>query len=338
MKIAVLRALQLGDLLCAVPAFRALDAAYPEARITLIGLPWARAFAARFRRYIDDFLEFPGFPGMPERSWTVDGLRNFILDAENRKFDLALQMHGSGGFTNPLTVLTGARQTAGFHRPAAYRPDPARFIEWRDGEHEVLRYLRLLAHLGVPSKGTQLEFPLEPSDWRELGSFGLNDKAYAVIHPGSQLPSRRWPAERFAEVADALARDGLRIVVTGTRQEAFLIERTKRAMREPAIDLSGRTTLGGLAALIARARILVCNDTGVSHVAAAMRTPSVVVACGSDPRRWAPLNGELHRVLYREIGCRPCAHRECPIGHPCALGVSVHEVLAETNRLVECAA
>jgi ADP-heptose:LPS heptosyltransferase len=109
-------------------------------------------------------------------------------------------------------------------------------------------------------------------------------------------------------------------------------------MREPAIDLSGRTTLGAVAALIARARLLVCNDTGVSHVAAAMRTPSVVIACGSDPRRWAPLNRELHRVLYQDIACRPCAHRECPIGHPCALGVSVHEVLDETSRLIECAA
>jgi ADP-heptose:LPS heptosyltransferase len=336
MKIAVLRALQLGDLLCTVPAFRALDAAHPEAHITLIGLPWARGFAARFRCYIDDFLEFPGFPGMPERA--VGDVPAFFRIARQREFDLALQMHGSGGFTNPLTVLMGAPQNAGFYVQGGYCPDPKRFIEWRDGEHEVQRYLRLLAHLGVPPKGAQLEFPLDPADWRELESFGLSDKSYAVVHPGSQLPSRRWPAERFAEVADALARDGLRIVLTGTRLESFLIEKTKSAMREPAMDLSGRTTLGGLAALIARARLLVCNDTGVSHVAAAMRTPSVVIACGSDPRRWAPLNGDLHRVLYREIGCRPCAHRECPIGHPCALGVSVHEVLNETNRLVECAA
>jgi ADP-heptose:LPS heptosyltransferase len=336
MKIAVLRALRLGDLLCTVPAFRALDAAYPEAHITLIGLPWARELAARLRRYIDDFVEFPGFPGMPERP--VGDVPAFFRIARRRRFDQALQMHGSGRFTNPLTVLMGAAQNAGFYSPGGYRPDPQRFIEWRDGEHEVLRYLRLLAHLGVPSQGTQLEFPLVEADWRELGSFGLNDKSYAVIHPGSQLASRRWPAERFAEVADALAMAGLRIVLTGTRQESFLTGKIKASMREPAIDLSGRTTLGGLAALIARARLLVCNDTGVSHVAAAMRTPSVVVACGSDPQRWAPLNRELHRVLYREIDCRPCAYRECPIGHPCALDVSMHEVLKEVRIQSRCAA
>ncbi len=109
-------------------------------------------------------------------------------------------------------------------------------------------------------------------------------------------------------------------------------------MREPAIDLAGRTTLGGLAAVIAKARLLVCNDTGVSHVAAALRTPSVVVACGSDPKRWAPLDTQLHRVLCHEVACRPCAHRDCPIGHPCALGIPPDDVVRETRKALLCAA
>jgi ADP-heptose:LPS heptosyltransferase len=104
-------------------------------------------------------------------------------------------------------------------------------------------------------------------------------------------------------------------------------------MREPARDLAGCTTLGGLAALIARARLLVCNDTGVSHIAAAMRTPSVVIACGSDPKRWAPLDRELHRVLSHPVPCRPCAYAECPIGHGCALGIAARDVIRETTRL-----
>ena len=106
----------------------------------------------------------------------------------------------------------------------------------------------------------------------------------------------------------------------------------------PSLDLSGKTSLGGLAAIVARARLLVCNDTGVSHIAAAMRTPSVVIACGSDPARWAPLNRELHRVLAHDVPCRPCGHYECPVGHGCALGVSPHDVLREAERLKRCAA
>jgi ADP-heptose:LPS heptosyltransferase len=338
MKIAVIRALQLGDLLCIVPALRALDAAYPEAQITLFGLPWAKEFAARFRRYVDDFIEFPGFPGMPERSFDSDSLPAFLERARSSRFDLALQMHGSGQLMNPLTKLMGAGTTAGFYVPGHYRADAERFIEWRPREHEVLRYLRLLAHLGVPSKGMQLEFPLGEPDLSEFNRLRLGDLAYAVVHPGSQLPSRRWPAERFAEVADALAMEGLRIVLTGTSGEKILVLKIRAAMREPAIDLAGRTSLGGLAALIGRARVLVANDTGVSHIAAAMRTPSVIIACGSDPQRWAPLDRHLHHVLHYDVECRPCAHRECPLGHPCALGVPVYQVLGEACKLARYAA
>jgi ADP-heptose:LPS heptosyltransferase len=334
MKIAVFRALQLGDLLCAVPALRALDAAYPEAHITLIALPWARELAQRLP-YVDDFVEFPGFPGMPERAPDMAAIPAFLSAMRTREFDLAIQLHGSGELSNPLTVLMGARQSAGYYRAGNYRPDPEFSFEWRDGEHEVQRWVRLMELLGVASRGTDLEFPLREHDWQAWRSFHLRN--YAVIHPGSQLPSRRWPAERFAQVGDALAAEGLRVVLTGTIDERFLTKQVQQLMREPAVDLAGRTTLGGLAALIGRARLLVCNDTGVSHIAAALRTPSVVVACGSDPKRWAPLNRELHRVLWHDVPCRPCAHRECPIGHDCALGVPAGRVIRETARLA-CAA
>jgi ADP-heptose:LPS heptosyltransferase len=336
MRIAVFRALQLGDLLCAVPALRALRHGYTEAHITLIGLPWAHELAGRLRAYVDHFIEFPGFPGMPERAPDVAGIPDFIRVTRERAFDLAIQLHGSGELTNPITALMGARANAGYYRPGHWCPDAERYYEWRDGEHEVLRWLSLMQRLGIDAQGSELEFPLRDADWQEWRGLQLHD--YAVIHPGSQLASRRWPPERFAEVGDALAAEGLRIVVTGTAGEAALTAHVRSAMREPALDLAGRTTLGGLAALVARARIVVCNDTGISHIAAATRTPSVVVACGSDPRRWAPLNRELHRLLAASVPCRPCAHRACPIGHPCALEVSAREVIAETSQALLCAA
>lgn len=336
MKIAVFRALQLGDLLCAIPALRAIRAAYPEARVALIGLPWARELAMRFSRYFDGFLEFPGFPGMPERSPDVSSIPRFFDKASSEKFDLVLQMHGSGELSNPLAVLMGGALTAGFYRPGHYRPDAQRFFPWRDDEHEVLRWLRLVRELGIEERGSELEFPLAGRDWTEWRALRLGD--YAVLHAGSQLASRRWPAERFAEVGDALAAQGFQVVLTGAGSERQVTAKVRQAMREPAVDLAGRTTLGGLAALIARARLVVCNDTGVSHVAAATRTPSVIVACGSDPKRWAPLDHERHRVLYEEVACRPCAHAECPIGHLCALAVSARRVVEETRRALLCAA
>jgi ADP-heptose:LPS heptosyltransferase len=336
MKIAIFRALQLGDLLCAIPAVRAVRGAFPGARIALVGLPWAKELALRFSSYFDGFVEFPGFPGMPERTPDVSSIPSFLNHMGEERFDLVLQMHGSGELSNPLAVLMGGALTAGFYRPGHYRPDAQRFFAWRDDEHEVLRWLRLVRELGVETRGAELEFPLAERDWADWRQLRLGD--YAVLHAGSQLASRRWPAERFAEVGDALAAEGLQVVLTGTSSEREIVAKVKREMREPAIDLAGHTTLGALAAAIARARLLVCNDTGVSHIAAATRTPSVVVACGSDPKRWAPLDRELHRVLAREVACRPCAHRECPIGHPCALGVSTAQVLHETRKAMVCAA
>ena len=96
---------------------------------------------------------------------------------------------------------------------------------------------------------------------------------------------------------------------------------------ETAVNLVGRTTLWTLGALVEGAERVVCNDTGVSHVAAALGTPSVVVASGSDVARWAPLDRARHRVLWQPMPCRPCAHAVCPYEHGCARGIDVPQVL-----------
>jgi ADP-heptose:LPS heptosyltransferase len=140
--------------------------------------------------------------------------------------------------------------------------------------------------------------------------------------------------ERFAQVGEALAGAGWAVVVTGAAEEAELAASLARCMRAPVLDFAGRTSLGGLAQLIARAALIVCNDTGVSHVAAAVGTPSVVVCCGADPERWAPLDRARHRVLYHPVDCRPCMHSICPVGHGCALGVEVGAVVDEAMALL----
>nr|WP_314626881.1 glycosyltransferase family 9 protein [uncultured Noviherbaspirillum sp.] len=334
-RIAVFRALQLGDLLCAVPALRALRKAAPRARITLIGLPWASSFVERFAHYVDDFIAFPGYPGMPESVPQPEAMPRFLEAARGRRFDLVLQLHGSGALSNPLVESLGAARTAGFYLAGEPCPDPSTFTAWWPHEHEVLRYLRLLWMLGAPPQGEHLEFPTSSSEHGELARAApcLQAGGHVCIHPGARLPSRRWPPQRFAEVADALAGQGLTVVVTGSAEERPLAGAMLDAMQAAAIDLSGRTSLGALAVLLSNARLLVCNDTGVSHMAAAVGTPSVVVCSGADPARWAPLDRLRHRVLHADVPCRPCSYYACPIGHPCALGVGSRQVLAAASRL-----
>ena len=308
-RIVILRALQLGDLMCAVPAFRALRAAFPEAVITLVGLPWARRFVERFSYYLDDFIEFPGFPGFPEIEPDIHRFPEFLVGLQWVDFDLALQMQGSGGVSNSLIELFGARLTAGFSLEGQYCPDPHLFLDYPVHESEVWRLLRLMEFLGLPLQGEELEFPLYPHDWREFRTLedqsGLIQGRYACVHPGARALERRWPVERFAAVADGLAARGYQVVLTGSPEETELTQQVQEQMQAPALNLAGKTSLGALGALLSGARLLVCNDTGVSHMAEALLTPSVVLFPASDPQRWAPKDHNLHRIVAWATAAMP---------------------------------
>jgi ADP-heptose:LPS heptosyltransferase len=325
-EIVVVRALYLGDLLCAVPALRSLRAGEPQAHITLIGLPWARELVDRLSHYIDAFEEFPGFPGIPECPVDPRRTTDFLGRMQERRIDLAIQLHGSGSHINDFVALLGAPRCAGFHLAEDGVTQNGCFIPWPRHGSEVDRLLALTSALGYPNAGRALELPCTNYDIERARAL-VPKGSYACIHPGAKWASRRWAPARFAAVADALAQGGLGIVLTGAASECALTRAVRQAMDNRAIDLAGQTDLGTLAAVIRGAATIVCNDTGVSHIAAAVGTPSVVIACGSDVERWAPLASERHQVVWRHVPCRPCAHETCPTGHECATGVSVDDVL-----------
>jgi ADP-heptose:LPS heptosyltransferase len=299
--IVVLRALQLGDLLCAVPAFRSLRAAFPRAHIALIGLPWSKTFVGRFARYLDEFIEFPGYPGLPEQPVRVRTIPKFLTAMQRRRFDLALQMQGSGQYANQLVTLLGAGMAAGFVQAGGHCPDERRFLPYPDHLPEVDRHLALLRHLGIPAPDNRLEFPLNMEDAQAFhvlqASHGLEPGSYICLHPGGRGPARRWAPQLFSLVADRLARSGYRVVITGTEEERPIARLVRGHMREKATDLVGQTDLGTAGVLLSQAALLIANDTGVSHLAAALQVPSVIVCVGSDPLRWSPRDNRLHRVL-----------------------------------------
>jgi ADP-heptose:LPS heptosyltransferase len=303
-QILLLRALAgLGDLLCMIPACRALRAAQPQARVELVGLPWARAIVARFPRYLDGLVEFPGYPGIPESPMTERSLAG--LEAiRARQVDLVIQMHGSGTISNPLAELLGGRRTAGCFLPGEYCPDRETFLPY-PASPEPVRLVELVEFLGAPRRGLELEFPVSEADHAELGALAeaatIAKRPYVCVHPGSSTRASRWPADRFARVADEIASKGFAVVLTGTAAEADLCKAVQATMARPAIPLAGKTSLGAMASLLSGARLLVCNDTGVSHLAAALRVPSVVVFTGSDPTRWAPIDRTLHRAVGHRV-------------------------------------
>lgn len=352
-RIVVVRALDgLGDLLCAVPAFRSLRSTYPQAEITLIGLPSAQAIVERFSRYLDKFIAFPGFPGIPERAPAVKQLPAFLTTVQNESFDLALQMHGSGVISNSFTALLDARQTAGFFLPGQFRPNDQGFFPYPSRKHEIRRWLHLIACLGGRIEGEHLEFPVQAHEQEQgqqlLAAKGLSSGAYVCIHPGASEKARRWPPKRFAAVADRLADQGLQVVITGTSKEASITKAVTTAMEQRAINLTGKTSLGTAAVLLENARMLVSNDTGLSHLSAAVKTPSVVIFTASDPLRWAPLASKRHRAVGQSNSLSTNHQCSCTNGRRCLRDgctafqqqvreptfPSVTKVIAQTDELL----
>lgn len=302
-------------MLCAIPAIRNLRRAFPGSEITWIGLPWGRSFAARFSSYLDRFVEFPGYPGLPEQEPPgLERLTRFMADMRQRRFDLLLQMHGDGRLTNGIVSRMGARKLAGFCPAEGPQPLPADgqfFLPYPETMHEIHRHLQLMRFLGVErlqgGGDDELEFPLSEADRREAARLlaGYRVKSYVCVHPGAREESRRWRVDGFAGVAEELSARGFDVLVTGSARERVICSAVASAVtRTSGISLAGETSLGALASLILGSQLVVCNDTGVSHLACAVGARSVVVFTGSDPARWAPLDPRLHRTCIRPASAR----------------------------------
>ncbi|MEN3539517.1 glycosyltransferase family 9 protein [Microbispora sp. ZYX-F-249] len=323
----------LGDLLCTVPALRALRRARPDVRVTVVTWAETAPVVERMGAYVDGLLPFPGYPGIPDRPVDGPALRAFLRSAP--RFDLAVQAYGDNAAAREVTARLGVR-TGGFGAPGGLGEW---WLPYPRAEHEVWRHLLLMRHLGVPLPGNpaRLEFPERPADLRRLAALmerrRLRPGTYAVVHPGASSPSRRWPAERFAAVADGLAGRGLRVLLSGVAAEAALTAEVRAAMRRPAADLAGRTGLGTYAALLRRAALLVSGDTGVAHLAAATGTPSVTVFLSGDPVRWSHPGGR-HPIARGDAACSPCPHLDCPIDFRCATGVGAGAVLEKADALL----
>jgi ADP-heptose:LPS heptosyltransferase len=293
----------LGDLLCAVPALRALRRARPEAQVTVIGLPRGRWMRERFPSYIDHWSPCHTCPGLPESEPDPVAHEDFLRAARAARFDLAVQMHGDGRVSNPFTASLGARRWGGL-RPPGSRPSDALLDELDEGRHEIERCGDALRAAGIDivDDDTELEFPIDEHDRAELQTvLGPVPGSLAVVHPGASCADRRWPAASFAAVVDGLSTRADRVVLTGSTDELGVTEAVAAQSTLAPLNLAGRTTVGSLAALLAAARVVVCNDTGVAHLAGAVGTPSVTVFARSDRRRWR-VRGARHREVHGPNG------------------------------------
>src|SRR5690349_22474426 len=161
-RIALFRALFLGDLLCATPAFRALRHRFPEAGITLIGLPWAQEFVERLPT-IDRLLPFAGYPGIDEVPVDEARVAAFLAEARATRYDLAIQLHGSGEVSNGFVAALGARATLGYRNGPDDRLTLS--LPWDDDAHETTRWTDLVACVGATTDSARLDLPIGADNW-----------------------------------------------------------------------------------------------------------------------------------------------------------------------------
>lgn len=320
----------LGDLLCTVPAVRALRAARPDLHVALATWPEMAGVVDRMAPWVDELVPFPGAPGIPERP-PDGGLAGWSAQLAARRLDLALQVYGDNPAANRVTAGVGARLVGGFAPTrGGLALDPALHVAYPHHLHEVERHLHLLEHLGLPPGADRsLAWPLTDDEERSAADLRRREglDRFVVLHPGATSASRRWPVERFAAVGDALAAEGLRVAVGGVRSEAATTAALVAALGAPAVDLTGRTSLGEYAVLLREAAVVVANDTGTAHLTAAVGGHAVTVFLAGDPLRWQH-PAALQTVARADVGCNPCPHLVCPIDFRCADRVTVAQVLA----------
>jgi ADP-heptose:LPS heptosyltransferase len=276
-RILVLRALGLGDFLTAVPALRALRRACPDSELVLAAPgvlePLVELACAADRVHDQTGLGHLGWPDDPP--------------------ELAVNLHGCGPLSHRLLRTAGASRLVAFGCADAAHSGPA----WDPDEHETARWCRLV--------GEVLGIDADPGDLGMVAPSipGAVAEGAVLIHPGAAFGARRWPPDRFASVARRVAGAGHRVIVTGGPGELQL-GRSVAALSGLGEDavLAGRTDLLVLAATVAGARLVVCGDTGVAHLASAFSTPSVVLFGPTSPTRWGPPVDGPHTVIWHGTG------------------------------------
>lgn len=335
----------LGDTVALLPALKALRRAYPDAHITL-GVPpnMTAHHLPRAALAVDEVLAL-GFVWSGDRIAELRGMWRLF----RRDFDLVV--NGGGSFFMPEVYFTGApRMISLYDGHPGSAPYGAALLTDRS-IHQADNNLALVEALTgrpEPEEGRvpRLDLPEEEVAARGQAvrtALGLEEGVPLVlIHPGSTLASRRWPTERFAALATGLLsrRPELHVVLTGVPKEQELVSSILRAVPSTLLprvhDSLGRTDLTGLIGLLAHARLLVSNDTGIMHLARARGTPLIALMGPEDDLLWGPHpHGPAPAVALRvEVPCAPCAVQSCA-SHFCMRSLSVEAVLAEAERLLD---
>ncbi len=308
-KILIIEMSNLGDAILTYPALGALWGKYPQAEFHLLATPRTKEL-------------FEGEPRV-HRVWVLEkgdsiwkkvGL---IWKLLLKRFDLVVDFKGS---LIPFFIL--ARRA-----PGSLWPPPL-------GMHRALRPLALISGLGIQPANGSVPLPYGPEEEKQVSEWIQPGKLTVVVVPGSKSQLKRWPADRFAAVADRLAQEqGAQILLVGAGDEREQADAVKSRMRYPVTDLVGLTSIRELAALMAKAKLVITNDNACMHAADAMGAPTVAIFGPTNEKKYGPRNPKS-KVVRLNLVCAPCELALCPYGHECMKWLPAEEVFSAAKKVL----
>jgi len=330
-----------GDAVMTIPALRELRRIFPDSHLTLSTRSWAKGIFED-ADFIDEILSLDR-----EKNALQTALRQAKIWREKR-FDLAVLFPNS--FESAVLAKLG-RVKIRF----GYATDGRSFLlsdavpvpDWKTQRHEIFYYLNLVAELERALFGTTKVWESEPrfelgvSEARKAGArkileqngVDLSKKLFAFCPGSTNSRAKRWHTESFARLGDRLKCEfNAEILLTGSPDELDVSMEVAAKMQESAILLTGKTSLAEAMAILSVCDLLVSNDTGPAHIAAALGTKTLAIFGPTNPLTTKPFPANAE-IIYKKVECSPCLLRECPIDHRCMTRISAEEVFERTKEI-----
>jgi ADP-heptose:LPS heptosyltransferase len=309
-KIAVLRANALGDFIVTLPAFKAIRNTYPDAEIVLLGKPWHKEFLVDGRSPINRVVVVPVKKGIRSEAGqdeSINETERFFEEMQHEQFDIAISFQGNGTSANPFLKRLNAKLTVGLWTEGAEKVD--RYLNYYYYQSETLRYIEVAGLIGANPVSLEPELNVLDKDEEEIVGFisELERERFVVLHPVATDIRRMWPIENYAPLADALYEQGFDVVFSGSKEDADVVAGIMSDMKHKAFNACGNMSLGGLAALLSKASLMISADTGPLHLARAVNTPTVGIYWAPNLINWGPVTRNIHRpVVSWNMACPYC--------------------------------
>lgn len=337
-RILIVRTDRIGDVVLSTPVIKAVRASYPGGFLAMMVSPQALEIVDS-NPYLNEVISFD--------KNKIKGLFRSIGFAQrlrNGHFDMAIVLHPTVR-VHIMLWLAGIKTRVGLDRKWGFLLTKRIAHKKQCGEkHEIDYTLDVARAAGIDTETKELFVPVKKENRTKVenilkeNGFGQAED-FVVIHPAASCPSKRWPAERFAIVANAIADTfHKRVIIVAGLNDKTIGQQVREASGSDVLDLSGDLSIGELAALLEKARLLISNDSGPVHIAVALGIPVVAIFGRSQPglsfKRWGPI-GENDAVLYKDMGCLECLAHECRLEFKCLTAIEPDEVIEAAGKLLE---